>query len=55
MKPLEDSWLNIGKVKGMDNSTTINEYSLPDKKPLQGYNYYRLKFVDADGGRLIAK
>lgn len=39
----------IGRVPGAGNSSTIQEYTFTDEKPLQGINYYRLKQVDFDG------
>jgi hypothetical protein len=39
----------IATVKGNNNSTTANSYSVYDNKPLNGVNYYRLKQVDNDG------
>jgi len=39
----------VGKVPGVGNSTTLNEYRLVDPKPLEGINYYHLIQVDYDG------
>lgn len=33
----------------LGNSTTLLQYSIDDKNPLSGINYYRLKQVDKDG------
>jgi uncharacterized delta-60 repeat protein len=38
--------INILKVTGV--STVTRDYSILDKEPLQGINFYRLKMVDAD-------
>lgn len=38
----------LGEVKSENNSMGA-KYSLPDEKPLKGYNYYRIKMVDIDG------
>lgn len=39
----------IGQVKAAGNSNTLKSYSLVDAAPLRGWNYYRVKQVDADG------
>ncbi len=39
----------IGFVKGNGTSTTVNNYSYIDTKPLNGNVYYRLKQTDLDG------
>jgi hypothetical protein len=39
----------IGSVKAAGNSTTVQNYNLVDKSPLDGWNYYRLKQFDVDG------
>ncbi len=42
-------WENIGWVEGFGNSTETQAYSILDKNPYQGENYYRLNQVDFDG------
>jgi|GEM_PF-3516039 len=44
-----ESWEAIGKVFGVGNSNNTSNYSLTDKDPLDGTNYYRLKQTDFDG------
>jgi len=39
----------IGTVTSAGNSNAIKNYSLVDKAPLKGMNYYRVKQVDMDG------
>jgi hypothetical protein len=39
----------IGEVKGAENSIVRQDYVYTDQKPLNGFNYYRLKQVDFDG------
>lgn len=42
------NFLPIGRVVAAGNSNNTMNYSFTDHQPLQGYNYYRLKMVDAD-------
>ena len=44
-----NSFEAIGTVAGNGTTSEINHYSLVDKDPYYGYNYYRLKQVDFDG------
>ena len=39
----------IGSLIGSGTSATAAQYMLPDRAPLNGLNYYRLKQVDLDG------
>ncbi|WP_342089499.1 T9SS type A sorting domain-containing protein, partial [Dyadobacter sp. OTU695] len=41
-------WNKIGSVESGKESTTVQNYSFPDKEPLPGQNLYRLKMVDQD-------
>jgi hypothetical protein len=43
------SFRAIGTVKGAGTTEVQHDYTLDDKEPLPGDNYYRLKQVDADG------
>ena len=43
------SFSEIGRVDGAGNSTSILHYSLIDRSPIMGINYYRLKQVDFNG------
>lgn len=43
------TWTTINSVNGAGNSTAMRTYSSYDAKPVAGYNYYRIKQVDADG------
>ncbi|MBC7587631.1 MAG: T9SS type A sorting domain-containing protein [Chitinophagaceae bacterium] len=40
---------SIGMVTAKGNSSSLSKYSLIDKLPAKGMNYYRLKQVDKDG------
>ncbi len=40
----------IGYVKGNENSINLNQYTYTDYTPFIGWNYYRLKQIDVDGG-----
>lgn len=42
-------WEVIGWVDGHSNSAVEREYTMVDKAPFMGTNYYRLKQVDFDG------
>lgn len=42
-------FINIGNIKGENNSKTEKHYSLDHIKPSHGLNYYRVKQVDLDG------
>ena len=48
------SWEKIDFVPGKGNSTNIHNYSLIDKNPYNGINYYRLKQIDFDGKYVIS-
>lgn len=39
----------IASIQGAGNSIETRTYSAEDERPLQGYNYYRLKQTDYDG------
>lgn len=39
----------LGSVKAAGNSSYVRNYSLTDKSPHDGINYYRIKQVDTDG------
>jgi hypothetical protein len=43
------SFEEVAKVDGAGNSSTSMSYSAPDKSPLEGTSYYRLKQTDYDG------
>lgn len=42
-------WDSVEKIPGSGHSSAAINYSISDKAPRQGYNYYRLKQVDLDG------
>jgi hypothetical protein len=44
-----NSFTAINRVKGAGNSSTVKNYGSYDPKPVQGFNYYRIKQVDYDG------
>ncbi len=47
-----NSWSSIGFVIAATadgNSTSVQNYSFTDSKPVNGVNYYRLKQIDVDG------
>lgn len=39
----------VGEVEAVNIESTINKYSLVDKSPFDGVNYYRIREVDFDG------
>ncbi len=41
-------FIPIGRVAATGNSLFISNYSFTDHQPVKGFNYYRLKMVDAD-------
>ena len=43
------SWEKVIKLHGAGNSSSILEYTSPDKYPHNGISYYRLKQTDFDG------
>ncbi len=43
----------VEKQTGYPLSTKLNIYTFEDKKPLNGFNYYRLRQVDLDGMEMI--
>ncbi|MBO0939147.1 hypothetical protein J2I47_21510 [Fibrella sp. HMF5335] len=45
----------IGQLKPVGNSTTRQTYTLVDKAPRPGTNYYRLRTVDQDGTSQLSK
>lgn len=40
---------SIGRVQAAGFSSTALDYQMPDVRPLEGWNYYRLKTTDQDG------
>ncbi|WKZ67885.1 MAG: hypothetical protein QY325_08140 [Flavobacteriales bacterium] len=44
----------IGQVAAAGYSTSANDYAFLDPLPLPGFNYYRLKMVDADGSAALS-
>jgi hypothetical protein len=42
-------WAEIGQVKGSGTTNIAQSYTIVDKNPISGINYYRLKQVDYDG------
>jgi hypothetical protein len=47
-------WLTIGSVAGAGNSDQINHYSLFDRNPSEGAQFYRLKQIDKDGASSLS-
>ena len=39
----------IGRIEGIGNSTSLNNYSFIDQQPFEGISYYRLKQTDLNG------
>src|SRR5690606_5457021 len=42
-------WMTIDTIPGAGNSSSALHYTAFDREPVDGYNYYRLKQVDASG------
>ena len=49
------NWISIEKIPGKGNSNSVNHYFSSDNYPLPGFNYYRLKQTDFDGGNKFSK
>ncbi|MBL0127686.1 MAG: T9SS type A sorting domain-containing protein [Flavobacteriales bacterium] len=49
------TYLPIGTVEAMGNSAHATTYSLLDRTPFSGMNYYRLRQVDLDGSFTYSK
>ncbi|QMU28714.1 T9SS type A sorting domain-containing protein [Adhaeribacter radiodurans] len=49
------SFETIGQVKGVGTTQQQTAYSFPDKNPLNGTSYYRLKIVATDGNSRFSK
>jgi len=45
----------LGQVNAAGNSAVQVEYNFPDRTPLKGWNYYRLKQVDKDAGHTYSE
>jgi hypothetical protein len=45
----------VGKVSGKGNASEVSNYSLIDRTPSSGINFYRLKQVDKDGTSSLYK
>jgi hypothetical protein len=43
------NWLAIGRIKGVENSALVNNYSFPDQAPVMGTQFYRLIQTDLNG------
>ncbi len=43
------SWISIGTINAMGNSSSPSYYQYTDATPSKGNNYYRLKMTDTDG------
>ncbi len=43
------SFETFGRKQAVTESSDVVKYSLTDKQPVEGWNYYRLKMVDKDG------
>ena len=48
-------WMKIGFISGHGNSTSPNNYSFTDNKPLSGKSQYRLKQLDNNGAFKYSK
>jgi Secretion system C-terminal sorting domain len=46
----QKSWTDIGNIASQGNSNSRKVYSHLDLQPVSGYNYYRLRQIDIDGG-----
>jgi hypothetical protein len=47
------NFVEIATVKGSNNTNSNTDYSLNDREPLGGLNYYRLEQTDTDGRKLL--
>ena len=45
----EESWMPIGQVQGLGNSSQLQDYHFTDQFPMAGTSYYRLKQQDING------
>jgi hypothetical protein len=45
----QNAWIEISKVSGAGNSSSLLSYNYIDKNPLSGVSFYRLKQTDYDG------
>lgn len=45
----------IGQVAAAGNSASTTAYTFLDPQPLPGFNYYRLKMIDADGSSELSE
>ncbi len=48
------SWSQLQFVNGNGNTNSIRSYSITDRNPAQGVNYYRLKQIDLDGRQTLS-
>ncbi len=49
------TFATIGNVKGNGTTSTVNNYTFTDDKPVNGVNYYRLRQIDNDGKETVSK
>jgi hypothetical protein len=45
----ESNWINIGSIKAIGNSITMNHYDFTDRLELDAMAYYRIRMIDMDG------
>lgn len=50
-----NNFVAVGRVNGKGNTNEISNYTLTDRTPASGINYYQLKQVDKDGTSAIYK
>ena len=49
------NFISIGYVAGKLNSRSKNDYSIDDKQPLKGINYYRIKVIETNKAYAYSK
>ena len=48
-------FVQIGELPAAGNSNSLIEYQFIDYQPMQGFNHYRLKMIDADGSAELSQ
>ncbi|MBK7943784.1 MAG: T9SS type A sorting domain-containing protein [Flavobacteriales bacterium] len=48
-------FVQIGELPAAGNSNSLIEYQFIDSQPMQGFNHFRLKMIDADGSAELSQ